>query len=113
VAVDAVLGGSGLTLNSRRLIGGFRVAAILALPGLANLVSMKDGEVVLAFDGLRYGRHEVVPTALLNAADCPAPPCTAGAYVAHCMTQKFGRDRQGWPPLAQEFLSGETPPQRS
>jgi hypothetical protein len=68
---------------------------------------MKDGEVVLAFDGLRYGRMDVVPTALLTLKDCPAPPCTAGAYVEHCMTRQFGTDRHGWPALAKEFVPGE------
>ena len=86
------------------------MASVLSLPGLASLVSVKDGEVLLAFDGLRYGRKEIVPTALLNAADCPGPPCTAGAYVEHCMTRQFGADRHGWPGLAQEFVSGDAPP---
>jgi hypothetical protein len=86
------------------------MAAILALPGFANLVNMKDGEVVLVFDGRRYSRDEVVPAALLSTPHCPAPPCTAGSYVEHCMTRQFGKDKHGWPSLAQEFVSGEAPP---
>lgn len=86
------------------------MASVISLPGYANLVSMKDGEVVLAFDGLRYDRMDVVPTALLTLKDCPAPPCTAGAYVAHYMTRQFGADQHGWPVLAQEFVFGEAPP---
>ena len=86
------------------------MASVLSLPGYANLVSLKDGEVFLTFDGVRYNRMDVVPTSLLSVIACPGPPCTAGGYVAHCMTRQFGNDRHGWPALAHEFVSGEAPP---
>jgi hypothetical protein len=88
------------------------MATVISLPGLAILADMEDGEIVMAFDGVRFSRGQVIPTALVTLADCPALPCTAGTYVAHCMTQKFGPDRQGWPPLVQRFLSEAAPPTR-
>jgi hypothetical protein len=80
------------------------MASVLSLPGFANLVSMKEGEVVLIFNGLRYGRDEVVPTALLSVVNFAETSCSASVYVEHCMTRKFGADRHGWPALAQEFV---------
>jgi hypothetical protein len=79
------------------------MASMLALPGNANLVTMKNGEVVLTFGENRFRRADVIPSTPLTAAT--VSPCTAGAYVAHCMARQFGADRGGWPPLAQEFLS--------
>jgi hypothetical protein len=68
---------------------------------------MPEGKIVLAFDGLVYARDQIVPTALMMLPVSPVPPCTAGTYVAHCMTQKFGPDRQNWPALAHEFVGKE------
>lgn len=82
------------------------MASILALPGKTNLVTMKNCEIVLTFGEQRYRRDEVIPSTLLIAMAGPGLPCTAGRYVEHCLIQQFGADRTGWPPLAQEFLSG-------
>lgn len=85
------------------------MATILALPGFAKLLSTNDGEIVLAFDSLRFGRKDVVPKTLLALTDCPGP-CPASAYVAHCMIRQFGADYHGWPSLAQVFVSRAKPP---
>jgi hypothetical protein len=83
------------------------MATVIALPGYAVLADMPDGKIVLAFDGATYTREDIVSIALLTLPGCPALPCTAGTYVAHCMTQKYGSDRRGWPPLAHEFVGKE------
>jgi hypothetical protein len=79
---------------------------ILALPGNASLVTMKNGEVVLTFGENRYRCRDVIPSTSLTDA-ISSPPCTARAYVAHCMTREYGTDGHGWPQLAQEFLSAD------
>jgi hypothetical protein len=85
------------------------MATILALPGNASLVTMKNGEVVLTFGENRFRRVDVIPSTPLTAATV-SPLCTAGAYVAHCMALEFGADGHCWPALAQEFLSADAPP---
>jgi hypothetical protein len=86
------------------------MASVLALPGYANLLSTKDGEVVLTFDGWGYAPHEIVPVALVTITDGLTAPCAAAVYVAHFMTQQFGDDRTEWPRLAREFTSEAAPP---
>lgn len=82
------------------------MASILTLPGYVNIVSMKDGEVALTFDGKRFARDEILPSSLLTSMTGPEQPCTAGKYVEHCMSRQFGDDKMSWPPLAMAFLAG-------
>jgi hypothetical protein len=86
------------------------MASILTFPGYANLVSMKNGEIVLNFGQQRFRRDEIIPNTLLIATAGPRFPCTAGDYVEHYIARQFGIRQTDWPRLAREFLAESAPP---
>jgi hypothetical protein len=71
----------------------------------AKLVELDTGQLRILYDGIQYGRDQLVPFHIFGVDSNPTRLSTAGAFVTTFMHVKFGYDEGGWPDLARRFVN--------
>lgn len=77
----------------------------LKINAQAKLVEHQGGEIKVLYDGMAFGRDQMVPFHIFGVDSNPTRISTAGAFVTTFMHVRFGIDEGAWPELARRFVN--------
>lgn len=77
----------------------------LKINAQAKLVEHQGGEIKVLYDGMAFGRDQMVPFHIFGVDSNPTRISTAGAFVTTFMHVRFGIDENAWPELARKFVN--------
>ena len=79
----------------------------LRINSQARLVELDAGQLRVLYDGIQYGRDQLVPFHIFGVDSNPTRLSTAGAFVTTVMLARYGYDEGGWPDIARRFVNTE------